>query len=119
MSDFQTETTPTARKQHKCGECYSLIEPGQKYQLVSGCWDGRMDSCKTCMPCLEARVWAVAQPEWMGDGEHLYYFGRLDEDLADLAQEIRSQDGRRFRTYRLQLLMARRRNAAKATRQAA
>lgn len=57
--------------------------------------------------------------QWMGDGEHLYYLGRLDEDLADLAQEIRSQDGRRFRTYRLQLLMARRRNAAQARRQAA
>lgn len=119
MSDFQTETTPIARKQHTCGECHGLIKPGEKYQLVSGCWDGRMDSCKTCMPCLEARTWAIAQPEWTGDGEHLYYFGRLDEDLADLALEIGSQDGRRFHAYRLQTLMARRRNAATAQQKVA
>ncbi len=119
MSDFQTETTPTARKQHKCGECYGIIQLGQKYQLVSGSWEGDMCSFKTCMPCVEARTWAIAQPEWMGDGEHLYYFGRLDEDLADLAPEIYSQDGRRFHTYRLQCLMAQRRDSAQARRQAA
>jgi hypothetical protein len=119
MSDFQTESTPTARKAHKCGECYGVIQPGQKYQLVSGSWEGDMGSFKTCMPCVEARTWAIAQPEWMGDGEHLYYFGRLDEDLADLAPEIRSQDGRRFHAYRLQTLMARRRKSAQALRQAA
>ncbi|MNG38871.1 hypothetical protein D3C84_1267290 [compost metagenome] len=55
----------------------------------------------------------------MGDGEHLYYFGRLDDELADLAPEIRSQDGRRFHAYRLQSLMSRRRQAAQTTRQAA
>jgi hypothetical protein len=119
MSDFQTETTPSARKQHKCGECYGVIQPGQKYQLVSGSWEGDMGSFKTCMPCVEARTWATAQPEWMGDGEHLYYFGRLDEDLSDLAPEISSQDGRRFHAYRLQCLMARRRNSTQARRQAA
>lgn len=119
MSDFQTESTPTARKQHQCGECYGVIESGRQYQLVSGSWDGCMGSFKTCMPCVEARTWAIAQPEWMGDGEHLYYFGRLDEDLADLAPEIRSQDGRRFHTYRVQSLMARRRKSAQALRKAA
>jgi hypothetical protein len=119
MSDFQTESTPTARKQHRCGECYGAIEPSQQYQLVSGSWDGCMGSFKTCMPCVEARTWAIAQPEWMGDGEHLYYFGRLDEDLADLAPEIRSQDGRRFHTYRLQSLMARRRKSVQALQKAA
>ena len=119
MSDFQTKTTPTARKQHKCGECFGIIQPGQKYQLVSGSWEGDMGSFKTCMPCVEAHTWAIAQPEWMGDCEYLYYFGRLDEDLADLTPEIRSQDGRRFHAYRLQSLMARRRQAAQTTRQAA
>ncbi|MGX4728008.1 hypothetical protein [Pseudomonas corrugata] len=119
MSDFQTETTPTARKRHRCCECYGFIQPGQKYQLISGSWEGDMDAFKTCMPCVEARTWAIAQPEWMGDGEHLYYFGRLDEDLADLAPEIRSEDGRRFHAYRLQALMARRRSAVKEPHKAA
>ncbi|MBU0792041.1 MAG: hypothetical protein KKC55_16455 [Gammaproteobacteria bacterium] len=119
MSDFQTETTPTARKQHKCCECYGVIHPGQKYSLVAGCWDGDMDTFKTCMPCVDARNWATVQPEWGSDGEHLYCFGRLEEDMSYLAPEIRYGDGRRFHAYRLQVLMARRRNAGKAIRAAA
>lgn len=119
MSDFQTETAPTARKVHRCNECHGHIEPGQKYQLISGSWEGDMGSFKTCMPCLAARTWATAQPEWGGDGEHLYYFGQLDEDLSYLAPEIISQDGRRFRAYRLQVLMSRRRLAGQALRKAA
>ncbi len=56
MSDFQTESTPTARKEHKCCECYGVVQPGQQYSLVTGCWDGDMDTFKTCMPCVEART---------------------------------------------------------------
>jgi hypothetical protein len=112
MSDFQTETTPTARKTHTCGECHGHIDPGQKYQLISGSWDGDMSSFKTCMPCLTAREWAIAQPEWGSDGEHLYYFGQLEEDLTYLAPESRVGDGRRFKTYRLQNEICQRRKAA-------
>ena len=119
MSDFQTESTPTARKVHSCGECHGHIKSGQKYQLISGSWDGDMGSFKTCMPCVEARTWATAQSEWAADGEHLYYFGRLEEDLSELAPEIITQDGRRFRAYRLQHLMAIRRLAAKEQREPA
>lgn len=78
-----------------------------------------MGSFKTCMPCVEARTWATAQREWAGDGEHLYYFGRLEEDLSELAPEIITQDSLRFRACRLQHLMTRRRLAAKAQREAA
>ena len=119
MSDFQTESTPIARKQHKCCECCGPIQPGQQYQLITGCWDGDMASFKTCPDCLAARTWATAQPEWGGDGEHLYYFGKLEEDLSELAPEIITQDGRRFRAYRLQHQMTRRRLAAKELREAA
>lgn len=119
MSDFQTESTPTTRKVHKCGECNGQIEPGQKHQLISGSWEGYMGSFKTCMPCLAARNWATAQPEWVSNGEHLYYSGQLEEDLSYLTPEITSQDGRRFRAYRVQALMSRRRLAAKTLLKAA
>jgi hypothetical protein len=119
MSDFQTESTPIARKVHSCGECQGHIELGQKYQLISGSWDGDMGSFKTCMSCVDARTWATGQPEWAGDGEHLYYFGRLEEDLSELVPEIITQDGRRFRAYRLQHQMTRRRLAGKKQREAA
>ncbi len=71
-----------------------------------------MESFKTCLACVQACDWAVAQPEWMGDGEHLYYYGMLEEDLANLAPELASGDGRRFRSYRLQVQLCRRRAAA-------
>jgi hypothetical protein len=41
----------------------------------------------------------TAQPEWGSDGEHLYNFGQLEEDLSYLAPEITSHDGRRFHAY--------------------
>lgn len=119
MSDFQTESTPTARKQHKCCECCGPIHLGQQYQLISGSWDGDMASFKTCMPCLAVRNWATAQPEWGGNGEHLYYFGQLEEALSYLTPKIISGDGRRFHAYRLQALMNRRRLDAQAQRKAA
>lgn len=119
MSDFQTETMPVGRKQHQCCECYGPIQPGQQYQLISGCWEGDMATFKTCSSCVAARSWATAQPEWGGDGEHLYYFGQLEEDLSYLAPEIRAGDGRRFKAYRLQLHITRRRMAASEARKAA
>ncbi|WP_115086254.1 hypothetical protein [Pseudomonas wadenswilerensis] len=114
MSDFQTTTEPVARKRHSCCECRGHIEPGHKYQLTAGCWEGDMSSFKTCLACVEARDWATAQPEWCGDGEHLFYFGMLEEDLSYLAPEIAPGDGRRFKAHRLQSQIVRRRLAAKS-----
>lgn len=111
MPDFQAVSTRTAKKQHVCCECRGHIQPGQEYQLTSGSWEGSMDSFKTCLGCADARDWATAQPEWAGDCECLFYFGMLEEDLANLAPEIITNDGRRFHTYRLQAQMANRRNA--------
>ncbi|MEG1042918.1 MAG: hypothetical protein RSE94_23685 [Pseudomonas sp.] len=118
MSDFQTTTEPVARKRHACCECRGHIEPGRRYKLVSGCWEGSMESFKTYMPCVQARDWATAQPEWVGDGEHLYYFGMLEEDLSSLAPELEVGDGRRFKTYRLQVQIHQRREAARTQKAA-
>lgn len=119
MSDFQAISKPIARKSHTCCECGGSIAPGKQYQLVAGSWEGVMWSFKTCSPCVEAREWATDQPEWGGDGEFLYYFGMLEEDLSNLAVEISTGDGRRFKTYRLQALMNNRRTANRAQRKAA
>lgn len=118
MSDFQTTSEPVARKRHICCECRGHIEPGQAYQLVAGCWEGDMSSFKTCASCVQARDWAIAQPEWGGDGEHLYYFGMLEEDLCNLAPEMDVGDGRRFKTYRFQVQMIRRRDQARSQKAA-
>lgn len=49
-----------ARKQHKCHECSRLVQPGERYEVVFGIWDGRSDIFKTCSRCLALREWVKA-----------------------------------------------------------
>ena len=44
-----------ARKQHKCCECLSCIHIGEKYQHITGLWDGRWQTFKTCEKCADLR----------------------------------------------------------------
>jgi len=44
-----------ARKEHVCSECREPIPKGMKYDYSSGIWDGRADSYKTCLLCVEIR----------------------------------------------------------------
>jgi hypothetical protein len=44
-----------ARKSHICYECRGTISPGERYKYESGIWDGRADSFKTCLLCIEIR----------------------------------------------------------------
>lgn len=69
-----------ARKQHRCFECGRTIEPGEKYEYISGIWDGAPSSYKTCLDCLSLRdvffcggwiygeVWNEFR-EWLYEGE--------------------------------------------------
>lgn len=50
-----SESTPTARKEHKCCECAGAIRIGEKYHLGSGIWDGRAAAYKTCHECEQLR----------------------------------------------------------------
>lgn len=45
-----------AKKQHKCGECYRTIEPGEQYQYVLGVWNGARGDHKTCQHCVVAQI---------------------------------------------------------------
>lgn len=44
-----------ARKEHRCGECGESIGAGQRYEYVSGIWDGEPSSHKTCLSCQQIR----------------------------------------------------------------
>ena len=44
-----------ARKEHVCSECRETIPKGTKYDYSSGIWDGRAESYKTCLLCIEIR----------------------------------------------------------------
>jgi hypothetical protein len=48
------EKIVTARKTHRCGECFRNILPGEKYEYVSGLWDV-FQAYKTCLDCKSIR----------------------------------------------------------------
>lgn len=57
--------TRTARKEHRCYECRETIPAGVKYEYVSGIWDGRADSYKTCLSCVEIRQHFACSGGWI------------------------------------------------------
>lgn len=69
-----TESTRTARKEHRCCECREAILKGARYEYQSGIWDGEPSSFKTCLSCVEIR------DHFACDG---YLFGQLWCDLEE------------------------------------
>lgn len=53
--EFCEEKILKAAKHHKCTECGGSIFPGERYERVSGLWDGEFSTYKTCPRCLEIR----------------------------------------------------------------
>jgi hypothetical protein len=65
----------TARKQHRCNECFRKIEPKEKYESMCGELNGDFNTSKTCSHCIEARKWLVRECKgfcWTGVLEDLY-----------------------------------------------
>lgn len=54
---FYKQEVRRARKQHRCEECCGIISVDEQYENVSGMWDGYIDTFKTCVRCLDIRVW--------------------------------------------------------------
>lgn len=67
-------TLRAARKQHVCGECGEPILPGQKYEYVTGCWDGLWGDHKTCYACY------LIRSHYMPTG---WYYGRVADDVSE------------------------------------
>ena len=44
-----------ARKEHVCCECLRSIKKGERYQYISGVWEGGPASYKTCRQCAAIR----------------------------------------------------------------
>jgi len=112
MPAFSTTVHRVARKQHRCCECMDIIEPGDVYERVHGCWDGQFLTFKTCLHCETARddlIQAHKDLEWVGDDGAAFMFQRLEEQLTDAAAEFRSGLGRKFQLLRHLVGMDRRR----------
>lgn len=63
-----------ARKQHTCCECKRVIERGETYELVKGCWEGCWEVYKTCLGCQRIRQ------HFCSDG---WLFGNLAEQIRE------------------------------------
>jgi hypothetical protein len=44
-----------ARRAHQCCECQGVIQPGDRYEYVSGCWEGEWSHFSTCVGCAHMR----------------------------------------------------------------
>lgn len=64
----------TARKDHQCYECSEPIARGQRYEHVSGIWDRRPETYKTCLSCVEIR------DHFACNG---FFYGQVWEDLEN------------------------------------
>jgi len=63
-----------ARKQHECCECQGVINPGQKYERVTGRWEHEFSTFKTCIPCRSIRL------DYCSGG---WYYGGLAETIYE------------------------------------
>ena len=59
QNDFWQEHSRTARKEHKCGECYRPIRKGEQYWYASGKSEGRIYNSKMCRHCHVVADWLV------------------------------------------------------------
>lgn len=70
------ETSPRAKKLHRCSECYRTITIGETYLRVFGVWDERPATYKICQHCESVRAWLMV----VCGG---YIFGQVLEELVE------------------------------------
>lgn len=49
--EFVNWTKRKSRKEHKCWECPTIIQPGEEYWIVAAKWEGSVSSYKYCVYC--------------------------------------------------------------------
>jgi hypothetical protein len=74
--ELYSETQRTARKEHRCEECWRMIAAGEQYWYASGKAEGEFFDAKTCAHCHRAAEWLIK--ECRG-----YLHGGVLEDLKD------------------------------------
>lgn len=81
-----------ARKPHTCAECLRIIKPGERYEAVSGLWDGVFSSFKTCSDCVDLAK---------AHGVDCYALGALMDELPfeDEADDVAAFYARRRANY--------------------
>ena len=65
-ADCYDQTFRTARKSHECHACDETIEPGHRYSVTSGNWDGMWEQFKHCMRC--HAMFEAIHASWRANG---------------------------------------------------
>lgn len=96
--DIYKESTPVARKEHCCEECYVAISPGEQYYRFGGRYDGHdWEDHTYCQHCENAARWlvdAMSNAGYWAD-EVLYDIGFLYVSILEAARELKSFAGYR------------------------
>lgn len=74
------ERNPAARRLHKCNECHREIALGERYTVERYISEGSASTHKTCVHCMVARRWLLA--ECRG-----FVYGYIGEDLVEHVTE--------------------------------
>lgn len=61
-AEFYRQSTHTARQPHRCGECYRVIQPGERYRVATGRQNGEFWTAKQCAHCMRAARRANQHP---------------------------------------------------------
>ena len=91
--EFFRERRVKANKPHECCECLRTVENGETYQNTSGKWDGRLETFRTCVECLDLAK---------RSGVHCWCFGQLMDDFhwadtnPEIAQWLEARERRRL-----------------------
>lgn len=72
----------TARKRHQCEECTGTILTGERYEYVSGLWDGYFNYYKTCERCIDIRQWTKNNVPCL-----CWAHGNMIEDCREAVEE--------------------------------
>lgn len=78
--DIMWEKIRKAKKQHECCECRESIRVDERYERITGVWDGEFSTFKTCMPCARLREYLLTESDL--DAEEVY-FGQLHETVEE------------------------------------
>lgn len=101
--EFYNQRMQTAKKEHRCKECGKPIATGEIYENVSGKWDGRFDTFKTCPRCLALKDWVKAHVPCF-----CWAHGNIREDALETAREYdRQAPGLLFGAYRREVAIRR------------
>lgn len=84
-----------ARKTHKCGECYRMIQIGEKYKCEKNVYEGELETFKTCTDCMSVRDalfcnWMYGEI-WEAVGEEVNNGDIPESCLAEMTKNARDK----------------------------